>query len=99
MSERKAVAITGVTLKCDAPRCGYERPVPAITRDLIGEPCPKCAHNLLTEEDFLSAKMLEVAADALNALFPIPPDAPIGNTTPVSVNPHAGTWTVKVETE
>jgi hypothetical protein len=38
-------------LQCDAEGCDHLEVVPAITRELIGKPCPKCGANLLTEED------------------------------------------------
>lgn len=38
-------------LKCDALGCDHVGEVPAITRELIGTPCPKCGANLLTEAD------------------------------------------------
>ena len=38
-------------LKCDAPGCDHVEDVEAISRDLIGKPCPKCGADLLTAAD------------------------------------------------
>lgn len=38
-------------LKCDAAGCDHFETVEAISRDLIGKPCPKCGADLLTAAD------------------------------------------------
>lgn len=39
-------------IKCDRVGCGYVLPVPKITKNLVGTPCPHCGSNMLTESDF-----------------------------------------------
>lgn len=93
----EAIQIESLTLKCDAAGCGYAEPHKAMTADLIGKPCPKCGANLLTEKDYLDAKFVERAAELMNEL--IGPIEPSGNVVPVSVNPHAGDWNIKLRGE
>lgn len=61
--------MSGAFLKCDAADCGHVENVPAVSRDLIGMPCPKCGANLLTEkdcEDWLA--MIQPGIDLMRSL-------------------------------
>lgn len=91
----EAFEFTSILLHCDAEGCGHEEPIPAMDAAYIGKPCPKCGANLLTKEDFDSAKMLEAAAGLFNAI--VGPIEPSGNAIPVSINPHAGDWNIRVK--
>lgn len=72
MNEQNIEVITG-GLKCDNPSCDW---VDATVKDeslsdWINKPCPKCGENVLTERDYMNAKLLLAAAEIANS---IPPD-------------------------
>lgn len=73
MSE-PALILKIARLKCDAPSCDYEDTEARLTVELVGKPCPKCGANLLTEEDFLLCKQLEVLTELTNHHFKPSPD-------------------------
>ena len=39
-------------LKCDASGCGFKVQVKRISQEHVGEACPRCGANLLTQEDY-----------------------------------------------
>jgi hypothetical protein len=82
--------LRAINLKCDALGCDYEEPVPAITRDLIGKPCPKCGASLLTEQDFASGETMKTYLDVLAAVLPKSKRRTRKGDLLVGMNPHAG---------
>jgi len=43
-------------LKCDNPLCNYEDPDIPFEEYIVGQPCPNCGSNLLTQEDYDTCK-------------------------------------------
>jgi len=93
-----AIEWAGQSLKCDAAGCDHVEPVPEITADLIGTPCPKCGANLLTEEDHAAGLEIQAMVALINeAIGPVDvPDEVVRTATAVSFNPHKGSLTIKV---
>lgn len=91
MSEN-AVEFGPCFLKCDAEGCDHVEPVAEIRKDDIGKPCPKCGANLLTEEDFISMKVIEAALQAISDVTPAP--AADAEAVSYSINPHGKSVTI-----
>lgn len=73
MSEEKKplhIEHQGGGIVCDNPKCDYEDTT--VTDDnyheYVNKPCPKCGENLLTEEDYQTAKNLIAVIDAINSM-------------------------------
>jgi len=83
-------------LKCDAESCDHIETVPAISREFIGMPCPKCGANLLTDkdcEDWLAA--IQPGIDVMKAVGLFVDGTPEGQpVNRVRVHLHDCTMTV-----
>lgn len=58
-------------LHCDNGECGYIMPEGSVTwgPHLIGYPCPKCASNMLTAEDYATSDKMHRAFQWINKWF------------------------------
>lgn len=79
MSEkRKLIEVSQeFIVECDNPSCDYkvENKEGTFTGmesydEYLNKPCPKCGENLLTEEDYQTAKKLFEIVEFLNDVFP-----------------------------
>ncbi len=61
-------------LTCDADGCGYISPNETLSVEELethlGEPCPMCGANLLTEADFKNVKVTYDYIDLINSFSP-----------------------------
>jgi predicted RNA-binding Zn-ribbon protein involved in translation (DUF1610 family) len=82
-------------LKCDAPGCDHVESVEAISRDLIGFPCPKCGASLLTADDCMKwLHSVQPGIDTLKALGLIADRAPVdGDLNAVRIHLHGSDLT------
>lgn len=59
-------------IKCDSPACDYFDPSVGFHNmdEWLNKACPKCGHNLLTEQDLFNAKAVQLAVQMANNLTP-----------------------------
>jgi hypothetical protein len=74
-------------LKCDAPECDHFEMTP-ITIAVVDKPCPKCAANLCTKEDFINFQTFAAASRAAHEVFLR--DHPGAPVKLVATNVHKG---------
>ena len=62
------IEVTGGGLQCDSCDWKDETIAHADFKDWVNKPCPKCGANVLTEEDFRNAEVLEFAVNMVNSM-------------------------------
>jgi hypothetical protein len=67
---KKALAMEIVGIKCDVEGCDYEDDEVRFGDIKVGDPCPKCGANLLTQADMDSIVAMQEVADLINEMYP-----------------------------
>jgi len=93
MTERKAVTIESMGIKCDAPECDYHDANAVFDIDnpeeWLDRPCPKCGASLLTQEDLntiiASRKMMDAINEMAERMGLVPDDSEVDESDMVAV--------------
>jgi hypothetical protein len=66
----KNIEFTESGLQCDNPKCDWKDETITFDnlKDWINKPCPLCGENVLTEEDYKNAEIIESSVNYINSL-------------------------------